>query len=307
MKKLLTVSVLAIMAVSAANADIASTGYVDKQTGADANGAITYTGKNYINGAENLKAATESLDAVIKGVADKVGTTNVGEQISGAIEAAKVSDLSDGKDYAKTADVVTNTELAELTATKTAAAGQVVTGVTTTGGVVTRIAESKITDAFIEDGTISQAKINGLVTALEGKADDATTLAGYGITDAYTKEETGKQIDDKISDFDSGLTSIKQTVAALPTTYAPINTVEQAEQEAITNAATAITETIGSGFSKDSTVASQLGAVKTTADNAMNWDALKDNSYTAAGCNVANAVCSLVSKGGAISWEKVAE
>ena len=38
-------------------------------------------------------------------------------------------------------------------------------------------------------GPIAIANVTGLQTALDGKADDATTLSGYGITDAYTKTE----------------------------------------------------------------------------------------------------------------------
>lgn len=38
------------------------------------------------------------------------------------------------------------------------------------------------------------------VTTLEnGKADKATTLSGYGITDAYTKTQTNSQIDTKVA------------------------------------------------------------------------------------------------------------
>ena len=43
-----------------------------------------------------------------------------------------------------------------------------------------------------------------LAEALAGKADKATTLAGYGITDAYTKAETDKAIADKVSDVTGG-------------------------------------------------------------------------------------------------------
>lgn len=50
--------------------------------------------------------------------------------------------------------------------------------------------------------------VNGLtdrVAAVEsGKADKATTLAGYGITDAYTKEETLTKIEEKITEVNGG-------------------------------------------------------------------------------------------------------
>ena len=57
----------------------------------------------------------------------------------------------------------------------------------------------KIGDSDVAIGTDKKADItsgvNGLITAgIAGKADKATTLEGYGITDAYTKTETNTAI-----------------------------------------------------------------------------------------------------------------
>ena len=57
----------------------------------------------------------------------------------------------------------------------------------------------KIGDSNVTIGTDKKADItsgvNGLITAgIAGKADKATTLEGYGITDAYTKTETNTAI-----------------------------------------------------------------------------------------------------------------
>ena len=51
---------------------------------------------------------------------------------------------------------------------------------------------------------IAMGKVTGLQDALEAKADKATTLAGYGITDAYTKEETLDKIAEKITEVNGG-------------------------------------------------------------------------------------------------------
>lgn len=51
---------------------------------------------------------------------------------------------------------------------------------------------------------IAMDKVTGLGDALDGKADKATTLAGYGITDAYTKEETLDKIAEKITEINGG-------------------------------------------------------------------------------------------------------
>ncbi len=68
---------------------------------------------------------------------------------------------------------------------------------TTAQTIVAAVNELKTkTDGMATEGTITEMgnKITGLETAVEGKADKATTLAGYGITDAYTKTETTTQI-----------------------------------------------------------------------------------------------------------------
>ena len=47
--------------------------------------------------------------------------------------------------------------------------------------------------------THTTAQVNGLDAALAGKADKATTLEGYGITDAYTKGQTDSKIAEAIA------------------------------------------------------------------------------------------------------------
>ncbi len=64
---------------------------------------------------------------------------------------------------------------------------------------------------------VSQAHLDdALLTLITGKADKATTLAGYGITDAYTKDETEQKIKTAIT----GVYKLKGSVtfASLPTT-----------------------------------------------------------------------------------------
>lgn len=56
--------------------------------------------------------------------------------------------------------------------------------------------------------------VAGINTAISGKADKANTLAGYGITDAYTKTETGEQITSAVNGAKSELqTAIDGKVA----------------------------------------------------------------------------------------------
>lgn len=51
---------------------------------------------------------------------------------------------------------------------------------------------------------VAIGKVTGLQNALDGKADRGTTLAEYGITDAYTKEETLDKISEKITEINGG-------------------------------------------------------------------------------------------------------
>lgn len=51
---------------------------------------------------------------------------------------------------------------------------------------------------------IAMGKVTGLQDALDGKANKGTTLAEYGITDAYTKAETLDKITEKITEINGG-------------------------------------------------------------------------------------------------------
>ena len=51
---------------------------------------------------------------------------------------------------------------------------------------------------------IAMGKVTGLQDALDAKANKGTTLAEYGITDAYTKEETLDKIAEKITEVNGG-------------------------------------------------------------------------------------------------------
>lgn len=60
---------------------------------------------------------------------------------------------------------------------------------------------------------------DALLAVISGKADAATTLAGYGITDAYTKTEADTQIENAVKTAVAGVYKVKGSVAfaSLPT------------------------------------------------------------------------------------------
>ena len=115
MKKLLTVSLVAVMAVSAAHADIASTTYVTDRTGSN-----TYAGK-YTTGSTNLTAAVEALDAAIKGVADVSGTVDT------TVIQGSANPVSGGAVYSELADKQDNLSQAQLDAVNSGITSEKVT------------------------------------------------------------------------------------------------------------------------------------------------------------------------------------
>lgn len=81
--------------------------------------------------------------------------------------------------------------------------------------------------------------------AIAGKADKATTLAGYGITDAYTKTETGEQITSAVNGAKSELqTAIDSKVAKtdITTTIAASSTASNTKVPSEKAVASAIEE-----------------------------------------------------------------
>ena len=65
-------------------------------------------------------------------------------------------------------------------------------------GLVKDITDAKnAADAAADAAGAAQGAVDALETTVDGKADKATTLAGYGITDAYTKTETDGLLDAK--------------------------------------------------------------------------------------------------------------
>ena len=88
MKKILTASLVAIMAVTAANADIASTKYVNTQTGLPEN-QKTFAANDFAgvaSGKTNLKDAVNAIAQELNANLGENGT--VTEQIDGAVEDA---------------------------------------------------------------------------------------------------------------------------------------------------------------------------------------------------------------------------
>ena len=111
------------------------------------------------------------------------------------LEELLAGKLDDKDSVIKTSHIgegqVNNSALADYSISAKKIQPTAVTSEKINGSAVTtgKIADKAVTKAKLAEDLLT--KIDGAVTseALSGKADKATTLAGYGITDAYTKAE----------------------------------------------------------------------------------------------------------------------
>lgn len=202
-----------------------------------------------------VKADIEALEGL-------VGTTDVATQIANAIAALDLANTYEAKGTAATeagkvqtalneyktandaavkanADAITaikdGTTIDSFADVETALAGKQAAGDYATKAQAQAYADAK--DAAITAAQNAADKAQGEVDALEpvvdGKADKATTLAGYGITDAYTKSEVDAAIE--ASEYDD--TALAARVSVNETAISTLNgTGDGSVSKTVTNA-----------------------------------------------------------------------
>ena len=177
-------------AINAANTNIAK-----KQ-----NAAISLEGieaKTVEGALTEIKNATTTNATAISGKADKA-TTLAGYNIGDAYTKTETDSAIDNKIAASSETL------------QTAIDGKVAK----TDIATTISAEAEASDTKVASEKAVATTVAGINTAIEGKADKATTLAGYNISDAYTKTETGEQITSAVNTAKSELqTAIDGKVA----------------------------------------------------------------------------------------------
>ena len=185
MKKILTASLVAMMAVTAANADIASTQYVNTKTG-----DLQFAGAKVVQSASNLTAAVMALDEKLGTVAG-TGEGSVESQIGSAIGG--LDSTQDG-------------------------AGTVVKSVSQTDGKVS-VTVGTIANADVADNAaIAQSKIANLTTDLAAKQTkdnivslDSTDQLPQNVDNPNEKypsySATEKMIDGQIAVFSEGVSN----------------------------------------------------------------------------------------------------
>ena len=247
MKKILTVSLFAMMAVSAANADIASTNYVDNaKTSAISTAASDATSK--ANAAKEAAISAAATDATSKANAAKeaaisAAATDATSKANAAKEAAIAAIPAVDSEFSATSD---NAATSKAIATYfTSIKNELSNG------------NTQVVEDF-------KSQIKDMDDA---KADKANTLAGYGITDAMTATE----ITSAISTAKSEAIAASDTKGAAAQALADAKTYADAEDKKIE-------DTIGT-VTQGKTVVEMISDVGTAASTNLT-NTLKNYSTT---------------------------
>ena len=316
MKKILTVSLFAMMAVSAANADIASTKYVTDRTG-----TVSFTANGIAKDASNLTEAINLIDSTLKSTSDTLTGDITGginelkrnvEAIEGSaamtsgITKAKVGTYDGYSALITTAQQQADKGVADAaTAQAKADANETAIGVInneTTGILAQAKADAKTkADKALEDAkTYTDGQIDTLEVSLGTTAGDLSSLttrvstAEGNITSlqsdkadkTYVNTELGKKQNnlsaDQLAAVNSGVTD--KVVKSVETHTNDINTIK------------------ASDVMKSGVTADVVAKAKSAMQEA-NLKALE--SWTTGQCAEPTVTCSLISKGGKIAWEVV--
>lgn len=228
MKKIFTVSLVAIMAATAANADIASTKYVTDRTG-----NTTFTGS--IAESADLTVAVNALAGKVDTVAGD-STTSVGAQIDAAkqeltTEIGKVEDKADA-----------NTE------------------------AISKLDQTYATDTALTDGLALKQDVANLAKAITEGMNKETAYPSVSLMEtqiANANNETGQSIADLTELVNTNESDIEGKVSALTTTVT--NNKSAADtgiQEAKTAAAQALTDAKAYADAEDKKIEDSIGTVE---------------------------------------------
>lgn len=178
-------------AINAANTNIAN-----KQNTAISIDGIT--AKTVEGALTEINNATKTNATAIAGKADKA-TTLAGYNIGDAYTKTETNSAIDAK-------IATANEALQAAIDAKVAKADIATSIPSEA--------AEASDTKVASQKAVATAVAGINTAIEGKADKANSLAGYGITDAYTKTETGEQITSAVNGAKSELqTAIDGKVA----------------------------------------------------------------------------------------------
>lgn len=192
------------------------------------------TVKAYVD--DKATELTTSLTDSLQGYTDEqivalgIGDYAKTETVTGLISTAKSEAITeagtaaDTKISAKVGDLGKNADETDKTVKQyvdekdTALSGEI----DNAKGLVATL-EGKLKALAYKDKIADTDLTDDLKSTIDGKADKATTLAGYGITDAYTTTETDAKIDEKITAAAYDDTTIKKSIKDNTDAIAAIN------------------------------------------------------------------------------------
>lgn len=269
MKKILTVSLVAMMAVSAARAEIASKAYVDQQDGQLSQ--LTTTAKN------NLVAAINEVDA-------DVATLNGSASTEGSV-AKQIADAVAGIGTAGTY-VTSNEAITGATHTKITydAKGLVTAGDDLAASDIPDLTLSKITDA----GTAAALNVS-------------TGVGAAGVTDGGTGLVTGDQVYEYVAANAGAANFIEDQVTDGTTNKAPSSNAVY-DQLALKEDVISSTNKVDVAFIDDTNYATS--DLKTTLDAAYDASGAATsavNALTYAGASGGNVITQVTQTNGAVS------
>ena len=206
------------------------------------NGITTNEYESFATTAKTVKGAIEELKTAVDGKVSSGELTTLQGKVT-ALEAT-VGNAESGL----VKDVADNT--AAINAANTSIANKQNTAISI-DGITAKTVEGALTE--INNATKTNA------TAISGKADKSTTLAGYGIADAYTKTETNSAIDSKIATANETLqTAIDAKVAkadVVATISEEASETKVASEKAVATAVAGINATVAGKADKATTLA----------------------------------------------------
>ncbi|MBO7332307.1 MAG: YadA-like family protein [Alphaproteobacteria bacterium] len=236
-----------------------------------------------------LKKCALIAFALVVGAGTAVADVSVtGETVYGGADAtATVTDKEtavttarEGQDLANQI----NTNTTNIGTLQTAVAGKADSATTLAGYGITDAYTKTETDSAINNAinelttngqvATNSADIGTLQTLVAEKADSATTLAGYGITDAYTKTETDSAITTAVDTLANGQVATNTTNISANATDIATNTTEIENIKDVLGTTgdgeyVSATATVGDNLGAlDTQVAKNTGAIGTTSDGA---------------------------------------
>ena len=223
------------------------------------NWAVDLSGYATIGALENLtQTVADNKSAIEQSLADEVARADAAEKVNAKAAA-------DAQAAAEAAQKAADDEKVRAEAAEKALGERIDAIDFIDSDELNTALEPYAKTADVTTALEPYAKTEDVNKALDEKADAATTLAGYGITDAYTKAEADKAIADKVAAVTGG-----ESAAAVKLLLEAEVTRSTGKDEEHGNAINAITEKLNSIAS-----GAQVNAIDSVEETEFSIDAVK--------------------------------